>query len=313
MADAKIDVNEYFATGKTATDFEDILAAAQTPLELAISKLGHRNSRPEPQPGLDPILAEVGRLAPIEQDRHLRLIQARCGKERIPVTTLRKQLKVVEIDRKARPGNGRSCGFSGAGGAQPVPIDRTQPGPLPDIQVNNRQLLAVINDAWSAVHAANQIDPPHEHRQAIPVPARGRTGPHRGSRRRSHDRSHERNVDVWSAGANGQLEQDGRDDLVFATSPSKDAARDILVNPDPKLPHLESLIRTPAFGKDGSLITESGYHRRIASGCFPTRRSPCRKSPPNLPRTRSLPHGRCCWMTCSSIFLSSRLPTAPTR
>jgi len=39
MADAKIDVNEFFACGKTAADFEAILAAAQTPIELAISKL----------------------------------------------------------------------------------------------------------------------------------------------------------------------------------------------------------------------------------------------------------------------------------
>ena len=39
LADAKIDVNEFFASGKTAADFEGILAAAQTPLELAISKL----------------------------------------------------------------------------------------------------------------------------------------------------------------------------------------------------------------------------------------------------------------------------------
>ena len=40
LGDAKIDVNEYFATGKTAADFEAILSAARTPLELAIAQLG---------------------------------------------------------------------------------------------------------------------------------------------------------------------------------------------------------------------------------------------------------------------------------
>ena len=115
--------------GKTATDFEDILAAAQTPLELAISKLGTDIPDADLSRLLEPILSEVGRLDPIEQDRYLRLIQARCGKRRLPVATLRKQLKVVEIGRgpqlvavDRRP----------SGGAQPVPIDRTEPAPLPE-------------------------------------------------------------------------------------------------------------------------------------------------------------------------------------
>ena len=106
--------------GKSAADFEDILAAAQTPLELAISKLGTDTPDQNLSRALEPILAEVGRLDPIEQDRHLRLIQAHCGKGRIPVTTLRKQLKVVEIDRKARPGSGRSYGV------RPVEPNRSQ-------------------------------------------------------------------------------------------------------------------------------------------------------------------------------------------
>ena len=79
-----------------------ILAAAQTPLELAISKLGTDTPDQNLSRALEPILPEVGRLGPIEQDRHLRLIQAQCGKGRLPVTTLRKQLKVVEIARPKR-------------------------------------------------------------------------------------------------------------------------------------------------------------------------------------------------------------------
>jgi predicted 3-demethylubiquinone-9 3-methyltransferase (glyoxalase superfamily) len=259
LAAAKIDVNEYFATGKSAADFEEILSAAQTPLELAISKLSTDNPDHNLSRALEPILAEVGRLDPIEQDRHLRLIQARCGKERIPVGTLRRQLKVVEIDRKARPAKGRSYNFSGSGGAQPVPINRTQLGPLPDIQLNNRQLLAVIADAWSAVHAANQIDPPPSTGKpflfqcggALVRIAEADDGP-------TIDHMNETSMyGVLARSANWNRIVG---DLVVATSPSKDAARDMLVNPDTNLPHLESLIRTPAFGKDGCLISSLGYH-----------------------------------------------------
>mgnify|MGYP005852643209 CR=1 FL=1 len=103
-ADAKIDVNEFFASGKTAADFEAILAEAQTPLEMAIAQL---------YPGaqdlatlLDPILAEVHQLDPIEQPRHLKLIQEQCGKGRLPISALRQQMKVVRIDG-GRGGKGR--------------------------------------------------------------------------------------------------------------------------------------------------------------------------------------------------------------
>jgi predicted P-loop ATPase len=106
-ADAKIDVNEYFASGKTAADFEAILVAAQTPLEMAIAKL-----QPDAQDLakiLDPILAEIHQLDPIEQPRYLKLIQEKCGKGRLPISALRQQMKVVRIDG-ARGGKGRRAG-----------------------------------------------------------------------------------------------------------------------------------------------------------------------------------------------------------
>ncbi len=121
VADAKIDVNEYFASGATAADFEAVLAAAQSPLELAISKL------PEsPQSGdlarlLDPILGEVGQLDPIEQPRYLKRIQEQCGKDQVPITALRQQLKVVRIDsgKAGSRGNRRASTRSGP---QPVAV-----------------------------------------------------------------------------------------------------------------------------------------------------------------------------------------------
>jgi len=56
---------------------------AQTPLELAISKLNIEIPDADLSRLLEPILSEVGRLGPIEQDRPSGLIQARCGKVRI--------------------------------------------------------------------------------------------------------------------------------------------------------------------------------------------------------------------------------------
>jgi len=109
LADGKIDVNEYFASGRTAADFEAILAAAQTPLELAISKLSTDTPEADLARLLEPILVEVRRLDPIDQPRHLRMIQIQCGKDRLPLTALRQQMKVVRIDARAN-GKGRTSG-----------------------------------------------------------------------------------------------------------------------------------------------------------------------------------------------------------
>jgi len=107
LADAKIDVNEFFASGKTAADFEAILAEAQTPLEMAIAKL--QPDAHDLPALLDPILAEVHQLDPIEQPRYLKLIQEKCGKGRLPISALRRQMKVVRIDG-GRGGKGRRSG-----------------------------------------------------------------------------------------------------------------------------------------------------------------------------------------------------------
>ncbi|GEM_PF-865054 len=124
LAGAKIDVNEFFSSGKTAADFEAILAAAQTPLEMAIARLSAETPDSKLSRLLDPILAEISRLDPIEQDRHFRLIQDRIGKARAPVATLRRQMKVVRIDRKnGGKTSGRTNGKSHSGPAAAHAID----------------------------------------------------------------------------------------------------------------------------------------------------------------------------------------------
>lgn len=118
LADAKIDVNELFTSGKTAADFEAILAAAKTPVELAISRLPADMPEADLARALMPILAEVRQFDPIEQPHYLKLIQERCGKSRIPISTLRQQMKVVRIDARRNQKGGRT-----GSGAQPAPDD----------------------------------------------------------------------------------------------------------------------------------------------------------------------------------------------
>jgi len=149
VADAKIDVNEYFASGATAADFEAVLAAAQSPLELAISRL------PEsPQSGdlarlLDPILGEVGQLDPIEQPRYLKRIQEQCGKDQVPITALRQQLKVVRIDSGKRPRTLRA-------GPQAVPAAKAASGSWRDLLLLNLNgtVKPVLANAITALRGA---------------------------------------------------------------------------------------------------------------------------------------------------------------
>jgi len=117
LADAKIDVNEFFASGKTAADFEEILGAARTPMEMAIDALSPDSSDEDLSRVLGPLLAEVGQLDPIAQPRLLKQIQARYGKDRLPIAALRKQMKVVRIDSKAG-GRGRGAGAARSPGPQ---------------------------------------------------------------------------------------------------------------------------------------------------------------------------------------------------
>ena len=264
LADAKIDVNEYFATGKSAADFELILRAAQTPLELAISKLSIQIADADLSRLLDPILSEVGRLDPIEQDRHLRLIQERCGKIRMPVTTLRRQLKVVEIARPRRAA--KTGGFGGGsprGNAVTAPVGAPESEPLRGIQVNNRQLRDVIADGWAAIHAINEPTGP----DVLDNPFLFQNG---GALVRIAGTGVQARIEALGDTAMyGILARSANwlrvtEEAVLAAPPSRDTARDMMVNPDPALPPLESVIRTPTFGKDAALITAPGYHRADA-------------------------------------------------
>ena len=257
-ADAKIDVNEFFAAGHTAADFEALLSAAQTPLELAVSNLSTDIPDADLSRLLEPVLAEVGGMTPIERERHLRLIQARCGKSKLPVSILRQQMKVVVFDDKTRRKHGgrqdgmrgNDPGGSGSGG---------QSG-LPRIRINDRQLREIVSDAWSAVHRANEHGAsicPHTpflfHRAGKLVRlAIGESGPE----------IDEMDEDaVFGLLARTADWHKSGEESITETSPPRDAARDMLAYPDLHLPMLEGVISTPVFGHKGELIMNEGYHQ----------------------------------------------------
>ena len=251
LADAKIDVNEYFASGRTASDFESLLAAAQTPLDGALATLDSNTPDNDLSRRLDPIMREVGRLPPIEQERYLRAIQSRCGRSRLPVNVLRQQLKVVVLDAKTRAKHERSA-------RTPEGVDAGKPA-FPRIRVNDRQLREIVSDAWGAIHNANQPGGavyPHapflfQRAGQLVRLAIGEFGP-------SIDEMNEdavygllaRTADWFKALEDANVE----------TSPSRDAAKDMIAYPDLHLPILEGVISTPVFGRKGELILTEGYH-----------------------------------------------------
>ena len=102
LAAAKIDVNDYFASGRTKEDFEGLLREAQTPLEFSISRLPTDVPEDERNRRLEPVLQEVARLAPLEQNRHLKLIQERYGKSSLTLATLREQVRAVQKERRSQ-------------------------------------------------------------------------------------------------------------------------------------------------------------------------------------------------------------------
>lgn len=154
-ADAKIDVNEFFASGRSAAEFEEILAAAKTPLELVIAKIPADAPETDLARLLGPILAGVRRLDPIDQPRHLRLIQEKCGKDRVPISVLRQQMKVVRIDGR-RNGKSRNGTQPQAGSPRPaVAAEGGDAGWRDGLLLNlNNTIKPVLANAITALRGA---------------------------------------------------------------------------------------------------------------------------------------------------------------
>ena len=102
LAAAKIDVNDYFASGRTAQDFETLLGEASTPLEGGIDRLPTDVGEEERNRLLEPILREISALTPLEQSRHLKRVQEHFGKSSFSLTILREQVRAVRKERTSQ-------------------------------------------------------------------------------------------------------------------------------------------------------------------------------------------------------------------
>ena len=122
----------------------------------------------------------------------------------------------------------------------------------PQIRVNARQLRDVLADAWRAVHAANTRPDLFVRSGLLVRLAASELGPRIDTADEAVAFGHLMRVANWV-----RVTQDG----VFDTKPPRELARDMLVNPAPKLPPLDAVVAAPVFDPAGRLVSEPGYHR----------------------------------------------------
>jgi DNA primase len=89
LANAKIDVNDFFASGNGKDEFQELLFKACTPVEFGIQGLPEDASEEERNRQLEPVLAEIASHSPPEQSRLLKLVQERLGKA-VSMATLKR-------------------------------------------------------------------------------------------------------------------------------------------------------------------------------------------------------------------------------
>ena len=102
LAAAKIDANDYFASGQTTQHLEVLLGEASTPLEGGVDRLPTDVAEEECNRLLEPILREVAALSPLEQNRHLKRVQQRVGSR--PCHSPRCESRCVPCRRNATRG-----------------------------------------------------------------------------------------------------------------------------------------------------------------------------------------------------------------
>jgi DNA primase len=98
---AKIDANDYFASGKEASDFEALLTSACAPVEFSIQKLPDDMPEKERDRLLEPVLTEVAEHTPLNQDRLLKQIHERINKA-IPLSMLKQEVQRIGKRRKSK-------------------------------------------------------------------------------------------------------------------------------------------------------------------------------------------------------------------
>jgi len=122
----------------------------------------------------------------------------------------------------------------------------------PQIQTYGRHLNDILPEVWDIILAHN--DPPQLFRSAGGL-ARIVTI---GKSLQLDLLDETKAYGVLIRCADWFTRQRGQD---IATKPPKEVAKDLLANPDPRLPYLESIIHTPVFDHDWRMLTRPGYHQ----------------------------------------------------
>ncbi|MCK6545450.1 hypothetical protein L6R52_06240 [Myxococcota bacterium] len=132
---------------------------------------------------------------------------------------------------------------------------------LPEIRVNNRQLRDIVADVWRVTRAANRRRPRLFTLDGRLVRLRGAEhGPVIQELNEAGAIGYLARVADWTIRKLKKNEAGDLEEVRIAVPPSKDAARDILEYPDPRLPILEAVVSSPVFDARGALISTPGYH-----------------------------------------------------
>jgi hypothetical protein len=123
---------------------------------------------------------------------------------------------------------------------------------VPRIRVNGRQLREILADAWRVVHATNTRPSLFVRAGFLVRLGRGEAVPRIDAVEEAAVYGHLVRIANWVRVT---------EDAVLDTTPPKDVARDMLVNPDDELPALEAIVATPVFDSEGRLVSMPGYHK----------------------------------------------------
>ncbi|MFB3883072.1 MAG: hypothetical protein ACE149_17530 [Armatimonadota bacterium] len=129
---------------------------------------------------------------------------------------------------------------------------------LPEINVNNRQLRDIIDDAWQALLSAN--DPPvlFRRRDGTLAHIRRNEDACQGPQGAWMESAEERFVNGLLLRRADWVKRQEKE--VSAARPPREVAGDMLALPDRHLPVLTEVIGAPVFGREGRLIDTPGYH-----------------------------------------------------
>jgi len=128
---------------------------------------------------------------------------------------------------------------------------------LPTVQVNGRQLIDIITDAWAALLGANtRPDVFARAGSIVRLKAEGESEvPSIHQIGIDEAYGHLLRVARWVV-----VKMSREDVLTFEAHPPKDVARDLLAYPHPGLPPLDAVVASPVFDAAGQVVSAPGYH-----------------------------------------------------